>query len=96
MKCPDELRRFEVALRRWQMVAAVLGLVAAPRGLAGTARAEERPAPQPPEAAPEKLALAQAVQRALARNPTVAVARGGDCARRRRWSSRRAPAGTRR
>jgi outer membrane protein TolC len=54
------------------VAAAVVGaLLVAPGGPARAARAE---APQPPEPAPERLTLNEAVSRALARNPTVAVA----------------------
>jgi outer membrane protein TolC len=60
--------------RRWRR--ALLGLMSLGFGLLGTRRAagQERPAPTPPEPAPEKVTLSQAVTRALARNPTVAVA----------------------
>jgi len=43
-------------------------------GLSSTAMALDSEAPQPPEPAPEKMALGDAVSRALGRNPSVAVA----------------------
>ena len=43
-------------------------------GLSSTAMALDTEAPQPPEPAPEKIALGEAVSRALGRNPSVAVA----------------------
>jgi outer membrane protein TolC len=43
-------------------------------GLASTGLALEAEAPQPPEPAPEKITLGDAVSRALGRNPSVAVA----------------------
>ncbi|HVV48566.1 MAG TPA: TolC family protein [Polyangia bacterium] len=51
---------------------AVAALLAA---LSGVAAAAEAPAPQPPEPAPERVTLKEAVDRALARNPTVTAAR---------------------
>ncbi len=55
--------------RRWCLVLAL-----AAQAPAAARAQQEHAAPMPPEAAPEKLALSQAVQRALARNPSVAVA----------------------
>lgn len=60
------------SFRRWRVLAgaAWLAVCLAPV----VARAQEHAAPAPPEPASEKLALGQAVERALARNPTVAIA----------------------
>ena len=60
------------AVRRWLWLAMMIA-TAAPAG----ARAQtERAAPTPPGAPPERVGLSQAVERALARNPTVAIATG--------------------
>jgi len=58
--------------RHARSAAAALGAILA--GLGGAAGAAQAEAPQPPEPAPERLALNEAVARALGRNPTVAVA----------------------
>jgi outer membrane protein TolC len=53
---------------------AVAGAMLFVLSFAAVALADETAAPQPPEPAPEKLALGDAVSRALGRNPSVAVA----------------------
>jgi outer membrane protein TolC len=58
---------------RARTVGAAAGFVMAALSLAAAA-GQVVEAPQPPEAAPERVTLNQAVARALARNPTVAVA----------------------
>lgn len=57
-------------VRRWRLLA----LTAVALGPAAARAQQEHAAPLPPEAAPERLGLSQAVERALVRNPTVAVA----------------------
>ena len=59
------------------------------------AAAADAEAPQPPEPAPEKVTLGEAVTRALGRNPTVAVALS-EIDRADALIKKRAPAGIRR
>jgi outer membrane protein TolC len=60
------------SLRPARTVGAAAGAVVVALSIAAVAAQAE--APQPPEAAPERVTLNQAVARALARNPTVGVA----------------------